>query len=161
MSNKLYAERDIEGLDEDGNFYFKHVMAMTAEGLHSKSDIAAELGYRDSKIVELQSRLERANEERNELAATVDALRDGLVDARKWIDERNHVCDKSKDFCDSLTLLIEGAEAPQQHLRDVQAEAGRAGFIAGVEARRVALLNDEQAAIKADQYAASVKAGEK
>lgn len=65
MSKKLYAERDIEGLDEDGNFYFKHVMAMTSEGLHGKSAIAAELGYRDSKIVELQARLEAAMTERD------------------------------------------------------------------------------------------------
>ena len=37
-------------LDEDGNYYCQHVMAMTSEVLHSKSDIAAELGFRDQQI---------------------------------------------------------------------------------------------------------------
>ena len=54
---KLYAERDIMQLDKAGNYYCKHIMAMTAEGLHSKSDIAAELAYRDSVIAELEGQL--------------------------------------------------------------------------------------------------------
>lgn len=57
MSEKLYAgleERDPMQLDEAGDHYTKHVMAMTAEGLHSKADIAAELGYRDMRIAELE-----------------------------------------------------------------------------------------------------------
>lgn len=41
---KLYARRDIESL---GNLYIDHLDAMTGEGLHSKSDIAAELAHRD------------------------------------------------------------------------------------------------------------------
>lgn len=45
-----YAERDIMELDEDGDYYCRHVQAMTAEELHCKSDIAAELAYRDSEI---------------------------------------------------------------------------------------------------------------
>jgi len=44
---KLYAERDIEALDRVGNYYVDHVLALTAEGLYSKSDIAAELAHRD------------------------------------------------------------------------------------------------------------------
>ena len=51
---KQYAERDVMALDEDGGFYYRHIDAMTGEGLHSKSDIAAELGYRDMKIEALQ-----------------------------------------------------------------------------------------------------------
>ena len=46
MSKKLYASRDVRGLEK---YYTDHVMAMTAEGLHSKSDIAAELAYRDQQ----------------------------------------------------------------------------------------------------------------
>lgn len=52
-SNNLYAERDIEALDNFGGLYSKHVSAMTSESLHSKSSIAAELGYRDMLIAEL------------------------------------------------------------------------------------------------------------
>ena len=44
MSKKLYAERNILKLDN----YIDHISAMTTEGLHAKSDIAAELAYRDS-----------------------------------------------------------------------------------------------------------------
>lgn len=46
---KQYAQRptDEPGLDE---LYSKHVSAMTSEGLHSKTDIAAELAWRDMKI---------------------------------------------------------------------------------------------------------------
>lgn len=37
-------------LDEIGGYYCRHVSAMTGENLHSKSDIAAELGHRDMLI---------------------------------------------------------------------------------------------------------------
>ena len=220
MSNKLYAERDIDGLDEDGNFYFKHVMAMTAESLHGKSAIAAELGYRDSRIVELQARLEHAVSQRDnalaqveqlngikpelpprppqgdgllrygikwngdrqpistpmddgywtpyhlalaqnaELVAQVGGLRQGLIDARKWVDERNNVCDKSKDFCDTLTLLIEAT--PAQHLRDRDAEVGRAGFVAGLNYPDKVYFQDATSDpnLAADQYAEKVRRGE-
>ncbi len=53
----LYAERNPMKLDEAGNYYFKHVDAMTGEGLHSKSDIAAELGYRDKKYDDLMEEI--------------------------------------------------------------------------------------------------------
>lgn len=56
MSEKLYAERDIV---EQGDYYSRHTSAMTGEGLHSKSDIAAELAHRDIEITRLQSEVER------------------------------------------------------------------------------------------------------
>lgn len=49
-NTKLYAERDIIA---QGQTYCDHVMAMTAESLHSKSDIAAELAHRDIEIERL------------------------------------------------------------------------------------------------------------
>lgn len=54
MSELLYAERNPMDLDRAGNYYSKHVMAMTAEGLHSKSAIAMELGHRDAIIDEMK-----------------------------------------------------------------------------------------------------------
>jgi hypothetical protein len=51
---KHYAERDIM---EQGQVYCDHVMAMTAEGLHAKSDIAAERAHRDLRIAELEKAL--------------------------------------------------------------------------------------------------------
>ena len=48
-----YKERDPMALDAAGGYYFRHVNAMTEERLHSKADIAAELGYRDMVIDDL------------------------------------------------------------------------------------------------------------
>lgn len=58
-TEKLYGDRDIMQLDDDGNYYFKHVSAMTGEKLHSKGGIAAELGFRDRRIDELEAGLVR------------------------------------------------------------------------------------------------------
>lgn len=52
--NKHYAKRNAM---EQGQFYIDHVMAMTAEELHSKADIAAELAHRDIIIKNLENRL--------------------------------------------------------------------------------------------------------
>ena len=52
-----YAERDPEQLDKDGGYYFRHVMAMTSEKLHSKADIAAELAFRDKRIADLEEEI--------------------------------------------------------------------------------------------------------
>jgi ribA/ribD-fused uncharacterized protein len=57
-NNKLYAERDVI---EQMQHYVNHVEAMTAEGLHSKSDIAAELAHRDIVIERLQLELASAH----------------------------------------------------------------------------------------------------
>lgn len=56
---KRYAERDIMEMDRAGNYYCHHVSAMTGEGLHSKSDIAAELGWRDMQIDALLAERDR------------------------------------------------------------------------------------------------------
>lgn len=45
-----YAARNLQFLEP---YYSKHVAAMTEEGLHSKSDIAAELAIRDIRIGQL------------------------------------------------------------------------------------------------------------
>lgn len=47
MGAKLYPEVDHMAL---GQRYCDHVMAMTAEGLHDKSDIAGQLAWRDDRI---------------------------------------------------------------------------------------------------------------
>lgn len=62
-NEKLYAERDIMALDDAGNYYFKHVSAMTGEKLHSKSDIAAELAHRDYEIDKLKARVEELEQQ--------------------------------------------------------------------------------------------------
>lgn len=54
MSKKLYGRRNIMEL----NSYMDHASAMTTEKLHSKSDIAAELAFRDEKLKSLLDELE-------------------------------------------------------------------------------------------------------
>ena len=56
---KNYQERDIMLLDEQGDYYIRHMMALTAEDLQSKSDIAAELAHRDYQIDELKKDIEQ------------------------------------------------------------------------------------------------------
>lgn len=48
----LYDERDHEA---QGDFYLRHIAAMTYEGLHAKSAIAAELAHRDMEITRLRA----------------------------------------------------------------------------------------------------------
>lgn len=57
MSEKIYGDRDLMAMDRAGNYYCRHVAHMTRENLHSKSDIAAELGWRDMQIANLQQQL--------------------------------------------------------------------------------------------------------
>ena len=49
-----YDLRDVRKLEP---YYGKHVLAMTSEGLEEKSDIAAELAFRDRRIADLESQL--------------------------------------------------------------------------------------------------------
>lgn len=58
MSEKIYGDRDLMAMDRAGNHYCRHVDHMTSESLHSKSDIAAELGWRDMQIDALQQKLD-------------------------------------------------------------------------------------------------------
>jgi hypothetical protein len=46
-SEKLYVTRKPWELEP---YYSRHVAAMTAEGLHAKADIAAELAWRDKEL---------------------------------------------------------------------------------------------------------------
>lgn len=58
MKDKLYLAHDPQELEPH---YCLHVEAMTAEGLHEKSDIAIQLAWRDKRIAELTAELLRAD----------------------------------------------------------------------------------------------------
>lgn len=58
--SKRYAERNPMELDKVGGYNIRHLYAMTSEKLHSKFEIAGELGYRDMVIDELIDALNRA-----------------------------------------------------------------------------------------------------
>lgn len=51
MEKRYDKTRDLRSLEP---FYGMNVLAMTVEDLHEKSDIAAELAYRDKRIAELE-----------------------------------------------------------------------------------------------------------
>jgi ethanolamine utilization protein EutP (predicted NTPase) len=69
MVKKLYAARVAQSLEP---YYSAHVAAMTTEGLYSKSDIAAELAFRDAKIERLELLLRDAQ---NKLIFTLAATK--------------------------------------------------------------------------------------
>ncbi|EPU4808160.1 hypothetical protein ACVXC9_002918 [Vibrio cholerae] len=85
-----YQERDLMELDKVGNHYGKHVLAMTREDLRSKSDIAAELGYRDMVI--------------NQLTEESKRLREALVQARYLLNECNMVSDND-GLVDDINII--------------------------------------------------------
>ncbi|UTD55907.1 hypothetical protein [Halomonas sp. MS1] len=111
MSNQC-AERDIMALDKQGGHYWRHANAMTAEGLHSKSDIAAELAYRDACIAELEAHVERLDNELQEKALTDDGV---LADAywncadkiTPWLGEKTGPDTLINSVAQSLEFLIE------------------------------------------------------
>ena len=58
--SKLY--RQITLTDDQRNvFFLPHKIAMTSENLHSKSEVAYELGARDMRIAELEKELDNLN----------------------------------------------------------------------------------------------------
>ena len=65
-------------LDEAGDYYIRHADAMTREGLHSKGDIARELGYRDMMLDRARDELEQVTAQRDALSNTV-SMQDDLL----------------------------------------------------------------------------------
>ena len=68
---KHYAERNAEDL---GQVFIDHLMAMTAEQLHRKSAIAAELAYRDQRIAQLEAELKKEKGQCAYCQSVYDAL---------------------------------------------------------------------------------------
>ena len=66
-TTKQYARRNPMVLDKAGGYYVRHVMAMTREGLHAKSHIAAELAWRDAEIDRLKEALSMGEEPLHEM----------------------------------------------------------------------------------------------
>lgn len=82
-----YADRDLMALDKAGNHYCRHVDHMTREGLHSKSDIAAELGWRDMQIDELKQQVQQLASENAALKgeiANITFMKDEVFFSLDW-----------------------------------------------------------------------------
>ncbi|MGH1529969.1 hypothetical protein [Yersinia proxima] len=67
----LSEEYDIDGRNpwELEPYYSRHVIAMTREELHGKSDIACELAFRDKRIADVEAELLSLREQLAELKA--------------------------------------------------------------------------------------------
>lgn len=75
------------------NHYGSHVHAMTAEKLHSKSDIAVELAWRDMKISDLLAKLEAAEKEIHDLRMKLSDAGCLLVEWKQRVEK----ADKERD----------------------------------------------------------------
>jgi len=51
--------RNHDGAEELEPYFMRHMMALTAESLFSKADIACELAYRDEQLAKAQAEIER------------------------------------------------------------------------------------------------------
>lgn len=71
-TTKQYSERNAMALDKAGGYYSRHVRAMTAERLDSKSGIAAELGWRDMQLAEAESLIKRLVAENIKIRETLE-----------------------------------------------------------------------------------------
>lgn len=173
---KHYAERDIMALDEAGGFYIAHVSAMTSEKLHSKSDIAAELGHRDMQIDSVTTQLAEARQEaatwekrcvaetgalrtvtdeRDALAAQVEALRTTAINVLEAKEPQT----RYKAY-NALAASVKST--PAACLAQVQAEAGRAGFVAALSMHGNPFqLTHSRIAELADQHAERIRQGVK
>lgn len=115
MSKKLYADRDTIG---QGQVYVDHVLAMTRESLHDKSDIAAELAERDIEIAVLKYRNAQLRVMANSSYGSITGCRDQLPDvalltealqALLNMDVNGHALQDRLQFSDKGRALLEQA----------------------------------------------------
>lgn len=74
-NSPCYIPRDLEALDEAGGYYTRHFQAVQQEGLDSRSDIAAELAYRDMVIARLRRQMALLKVQNGKLSAELLASR--------------------------------------------------------------------------------------
>ena len=111
MTEKQYAERDPMEQDKLGNYYCRHVSAMTSEDLHSKADIAAELAHRDIVIDQLKEKQagwgSQMAKKENEVTKHMVQLSFMMSDNERIIELNNNLKEQLKVFTEMDT---EGAE---------------------------------------------------
>lgn len=103
----LYAERDLMQLDKDGSYYCRHVSAMTREGLHSKSDIAAELGFRDSKIDRLEQELQQLVQDKAELVELLKYCKKAFLNQVEFDLIRESAKQETQEIAESIHQALE------------------------------------------------------
>ena len=105
MSKKLYADRDTIG---QGQVYVDHVLAMTRESLHDKSDIAAELAERDIEIATLKHRIAQFQVIANSSYGSSTGCR-GALQALLNMDVNGHALQDRLQFSDKGRAVLEQA----------------------------------------------------
>lgn len=120
--------------------------------------------YFMSEIARLSNQVVDLQDERDALAAQVEALRSQLQVAHDCVtcaDETGYVQDVGFVDLEQVALEISRVLAltPQQHLAEIRAEAGRVGFVAGAVAmeRRQVFTEDFNLSNAANQYADSIR----
>jgi hypothetical protein len=102
--SKQYASRNPEGL---GNYYFRHLDAMTTERLHLKCEIAAELAWRDREIDRLKAAIPKT-------ADGVLILPGTKVYSKPWdLDVPGIVLDDGGEFA---TVYCKGTDFCRVHM---------------------------------------------
>lgn len=117
------------------NHYGSHVHAMTAEKLHSKSDIAVELAWRDMKISDLLAKLEAANKEISDWRSIAEAAAQDDADWHKLTDSKNEVISQ---IAQGIIQLKESVEQNVKALNRVAHQRDKA--FADIEAAEARLL---------------------
>jgi hypothetical protein len=124
---KHYEHRDIIA---QGKGYTDHVQAMTAEGLHDKGDIAAELAHRDERIAALEAELAKVKVENvklNEALHKSFAYSDDLewaLDAQNGINKERLAELKAMEAeRDAAYESVKGANARGDALEEVLLDA--------------------------------------
>lgn len=92
---KHYATRAHECLDKAGNYYCRHVSAMTSEGLHEKSAIAGELAWRDYQIDQLKKKVAEVEASKEQLLANVRLLESERHDVFEALQRANAPSEKN------------------------------------------------------------------
>jgi hypothetical protein len=166
MTDKQYAVRDAMALDQVGGHYFRHVMAMTAEKLHSKGDIAAELGYRDMQIAALQEQVQQLAAENVDLKSrtvkvpTKAYLKDMRCNVVRWSQIIDALSDAGVAFVRDDGELIAGTrDTPDTDavIREIGAKAvERFGDVLGLGSLHLALILKKCAY----EHAAKLRVGE-
>ena len=132
---KLYAEREFHKAPLR-EYYCRHVDHMTREGLHAKSDIAAELAFRDAEIDRLKQyeqsagilAIEKAEQRIRADAAEkeLDRLRARVASLEESLHYANGVADlamKHRDDAEKRVAELEPNDRRYRWLRGIDATA--------------------------------------
>ncbi|MFE1574187.1 hypothetical protein ACFIQG_20610, partial [Comamonas odontotermitis] len=133
MRDKQYAERNAIALDAQGGYYLRHILAMTREGLHEKSEIAKELAWRDAEIDRLEKALlQSAAVATPDQIAFLNSDRDGWIEAHAKIYRAYQDLRNAAD--DLLTCVMhDGVLVDPEHPKRIAVEAVKAALCTTTE----------------------------